>query len=329
MGNILNITNGDSAVGIMKESNIPGGFLPWQDVLHDGPVPADLPLEELSEIRAQFIIDRGWGTPEDIKQLFLERDNELKSHEAYEKVILWFEHDLYDQLQILQILDWFYQNPPRRTKLSIICTDQYLGRLTSDEMKGLFKYEEPLTEKHLVLSNKAWSAFRSPSPEKWYDLLNIDTTALPFLRGAIIRLLEEYPNISNGLSRTAQQALKIISQGEKHPGRIFGGYQETEDRIFLGDSSFWVILQELLKSTPPLLKLSEGKELMLPITPEQELIVTPAGREVLACEKNWLEMVELDRWIGGVYLKSGNIWCWNSSSGSVAKKPNKPLNPTA
>ena len=51
-------------------------------------------------------------------------------------------------------------------------------------------------------------------------------------------MFEEYPNCSNGLSRTAQQALKIIAEGEKRPGRVFSRYQESEDRMFLGDSSF-------------------------------------------------------------------------------------------
>ena len=129
MGDILNITNGDGAIGIMEKANIPGVFLPWRDVLHDGPVPQGLSLAELSQVRAEFIISRGWGTPETVTQDFIERDNLLKSYANYKKVIMWFEHDLYDQLQILQILDWFHHNPPGETELSLICVDQYLGML--------------------------------------------------------------------------------------------------------------------------------------------------------------------------------------------------------
>jgi len=314
MGDILNITNGDGAIGIMEKANIPGAFLPWRDVLHDGPVPQGLSLAELSQVRAKFIISRGWGTPETVIQDFIERDNLLKSYANYKKVILWFEHDLYDQLQILQILDWFHNNPPGETKLSLICTDQYLGILSPNKIMDLFTYEEPVTENHLVLSNRAWTAFRSSSPEKWHDLLKTDTTTLPFLEGAIIRLLEEYPDCSNGLSRTAQQILKIISRGEKHPGRVFGRYQESEDRRFLGDSSFWVIIQELLDSSPPLLNLPDDQELTLPITPDQKLTITPMGRYVLAGKRSWLDMAELDRWIGGVHLTPGNMWCWDSGT---------------
>jgi len=100
MQSILNITNGDCAIEIMKKANIPGVFLPWRDILHDGPVPGELSLEELSIIRADFIISRGWGEAKRIKQDFIDRDNTLRSIDNYKKIILWFEHDLYDQLQI-------------------------------------------------------------------------------------------------------------------------------------------------------------------------------------------------------------------------------------
>jgi len=320
MRNILNITNGDCAVEIMKKANLPGVFLPWRDVLHEGPVPENLSLEELSKVRAQFIIDRSWGLPEEIIESFIQRDNDLKSFRKYEKVILWFEHDLYDQLQIIQILDWFHKNSPGEVELSIICTDQYLGRLSPEEMKEISKYEEPIRDAHLKLSSKAWCAFRSSSPEKWCELLNTDTSVLPFLQGAIVRLLEEYPSCSNGLSRTAEQALKVISGGEKRPGRVFGGTQNLEERIFLGDSSFWVVLHELLESSPPLIVLPKGKKLTLPTSKDQELTITSAGIEVLAGQMNWLEISRLDRWIGGVHLNASNIWCWSPESGEKTRR---------
>ncbi|MBV1880102.1 MAG: hypothetical protein KUG82_00615 [Pseudomonadales bacterium] len=325
MKNILNITNGDCAVEIMKKAAIPGAFLPWRDLLHEGPVPAELSLEELSKVRAQYIIDRNWGKPQEIIDSFIERDNVLKSFRKYEKVILWFEHDLYDQLQIIQILDWFHQNWVHQkcadeVELSIICTEQYLGRLSPEEIKKLIQYEERITEAHLELSSQAWSAFRSSSPEEWWGLLNTDTSALPFLKGAIVRLLEEYPSCSNGLSRTADQALRVVSEGVHGPGKIFSGCQELEERVFLGDSSFWVILQELLESSPALLTLSNGKKLNSPITKDQELTITPVGLEVFSGKRNWLEFTNLDRWVGGVHLGNTNVWCWDLNSRVIVKR---------
>ncbi|PWQ97919.1 hypothetical protein [Leucothrix arctica] len=309
----LNITNGDCAVEIMKKAGISGEFLPWRDVLHEGPVPAGLSLEELSKVRAQFIADRGWGTVEEITECFVERDNVLKAFGEYQKVILWFEYDLYDQLQVIQILDWFAQQDLVGVELSIICTDQYLGLLSPDEMKLLVQYEQPVTESHLNLSTKAWAAFRSDTPEKWCELLSEETSALPFLEGAVVRMLEEYPSCLNGLSRTAEQALKVISEGEKSLMKVFSKTQKMEERKFLGDASFWVVLNELLGSSLPLIEVSEGEALTLPALEGRELTVTEAGLGVLAGKVNWLDVSKVDRWVGGVHLTSESVWCWDIS----------------
>jgi len=59
-----------------------------------------------------------------------------------------------------------------------------------------------------------------PLPKQWQDLLNEDTSALPFLKGAILRQLEEFPDCKTGLSCTDYQALKIFAQGETRCGRM-------------------------------------------------------------------------------------------------------------
>ena len=319
MEQILNITNGDSAVSIMKRAGIGGTLLPWRDVLHDGPVPAGLSLEELSGVRAGFIAERGWAALDAVVQDFAERDELLLTSDRYDKVVLWFEHDLYDQLQILQILDWFNQHRPIRPVLSMICVDQYLGMLSPAQMAAHSRYERVVTEEQLGLASRAWSAFRSATPTQWYTLLQQDTGALPFLAGAILRQLQEFPDCRTGLSRTASQALAIIADGEQRPGRVFGLCQQSEERMFMGDASFWIILQELLESTPPLLAMPEHTTLSLPVTPEQTLRITQAGTDVLAAKRNWLNSMEMDRWIGGVHLTPENCWCWDSLTATITR----------
>ncbi len=324
MDNILNITNGDSAVNIMRLAGIPGVFLPWQDVLHDGPVPDNQILEKLSSIRARFIADCGWGKFAEINKDFIQRDNQLKTYHHYEKIILWFEHDLYDQLQILQILDWLQQNPAPDTELSIVCTDQYLGTQTPSELAALLEFEQPINRQHLQLATKAWAAFRSSNPEKWAELLNDDTSALPFLQGTILRLLEQYPSTLNGLSRTAHKALELIYHTQKRPEEIFQLYQQTEERRFLGDLSFWMILNDFLQSAPPLITqlATKAKTITIPSAPKQTLSMTAAGEEVLAGKANWLEIAPLDHWIGGVHLTTNNVWYWNARSHSLNRTVN-------
>jgi hypothetical protein len=319
----LNITNGDSAVHIMKRAGISGTLLPWRDVLHDGPVPAGLSLTALSEVRARFITARGWGDQAVIEQDFIDRDRVLQSSEHFEKVILWFEHDLYDQLQLLQILDWYQRHRPLKTELAIICVDQYLGTLSPEQMASLQQYERVVSEEQLALAKAAWDAYRSATPLSWRALLQTDTTALPYLAGAVVRQLEEYPDCRTGLSRTARQALQIIANGEIRPGRVFGLYQQTEDRVFMGDASFWAILDELIQSKPPLILPSAGGALGFPPKGDTALTITTAGEDVLAGKLNWLDCVDLDRWIGGVHITLDAIWCWDAATASLSNISSK------
>jgi hypothetical protein len=72
----------------------------WQDVLHEGPVPA-VSRPQLLRLRAAFLSECGWGSRRAILSSLERRDRRLE--EALREgvqVVLWFEHDLFDQLQL-------------------------------------------------------------------------------------------------------------------------------------------------------------------------------------------------------------------------------------
>ena len=104
----LHITNGDADA--KKVGEILGEeTLPWRDFLHDGPVRPGLLLEELSLVRARFISGLGYGSYDSIlvacqnRGLFYGRARLMDALERRE-VTCWFEEDLYDQLQLMQVL---------------------------------------------------------------------------------------------------------------------------------------------------------------------------------------------------------------------------------
>ena len=103
----LNITNGDSAAGTMSEAGVEGKIIAWRDVLHEGPVDASLSLEELSKQRARFIAGNNWDDFSHVSGDFTERDRVIRHLDYFDEVVLWFEDDLYDQLQLIQLLDFF------------------------------------------------------------------------------------------------------------------------------------------------------------------------------------------------------------------------------
>ena len=318
MKRILNITNGDAAVDLMRQANIPGEFLPWQDVLHEGPVPGGLSLKELSTIRAWYIAKQGWASECEALKTFQLRDNTIFSFSDYDQVILWFENDLYDQLQLIQILDWLVKHDWGKTKITIICEDGYWGLLSSKEFIRLQQTAKPVTSDQVILAEKAWNAFCAKTPEQLIGMLDEPTEALPFLHNAFSRLFEEYPSIKNGLSRTEQQALELVKSGISNPIELFNHSQAMEDHAFIGDTVFWTKLKQLMTCDTPLLNVSEGVLSQGKIH-RQKITITQAGDEVLTGRGNFLKITHLDHWLGGVHFYKKPSYCFDEDSGVLLK----------
>ena len=101
---LLHVTNGESAGNTLRQTTLGGAVLSWQDVLHDGPVPA-APRPELLRTRARFLAECGLGS--EASAPFLARAPRRQYLDALRdgtQVVLWFEHDLYDQLQLIDAL---------------------------------------------------------------------------------------------------------------------------------------------------------------------------------------------------------------------------------
>lgn len=295
-------------VDIIKRANINGDFLPWRDFLHEGPVPQTQSLHQLSRIRADFMQEKGFYSLEKGRKEFETRDEMLKNYHKYKKIILWFEPDLYDQLQLLQIVSWFGGQKRDYLELSLIPIKDYLGDSSSHEIRKLLVSEEPLTQEHFELAQKAWSAFTAPHPLFWFKLLKEELHLFPFLRETVQRLLEEFPNRRDGLSRSEYQALFAISKGIVHPNKIFNYSQNSEKRKFMGDIIFWKILDDFIE-----------KGLVRSKKSGQKLEIQPLGEEILKGKINYLHVKPIDKWIGGSKLKNDSLWCWNIEKRAIER----------
>ncbi len=322
----LIITNGDEAAQRMREAGIRGEILPWRDILHEGPVPPSLALEELSAVRAEFLAQRGWLPQEELHAAFRSRDATIRRHSEFEAVILWFEHDLYDQLQLIQLLDFFAGE--RRDGVHLIQAGKYLGHEKPKALKGHFHLIEPVTDAHFALAQRAWADFRAPTPEPWAELLQRGAAALPFLRLAVMRLLEELPHPVSGLSRTDWTILSLISEGVRRPFELYDAFTKSEEAFFMGDLSFYHALDALGESGSPLIAGFRGPAFS-PSMPEEardayltaELSCTHSGVMVLSGRADALQHRRIDRHIGGYRLTSLAPWRFDPSTRRLFAPP--------
>jgi hypothetical protein len=293
---MLHITNGDCAVGVLARA-VQGELLPWRDVLHEGPVHAGLPLADLSRRRAAFIASTGWGSLPDVSKSFEERDAALAAAGRHDEVVLWFEHDLYDQLQLLQLLDWFAAHP--HSKLSLVCEAEYLGTMTSARAAELFQKRRTVSPAQLRAGSAAWGAFGSADPR---GIRLAPVPELPFLAPALRRLLEELPWTRDGLSRLERQVLEALRDGPLAFDALFArAHHHREDPVFLGDSVLALHLERL--AADGLVK----KQAAL-------FAITEKGSAVLEGAVDAWTLPRRPRWLGGYEIRSGRLR-WDQGKG--------------
>ena len=229
MRNLI-ITNGGSAGGCLKEAYPDAQILPWRDLLHEGPVPLG---DDLSAVRADYI-GQMWDV--DAQPDFAARDEVMSNLSGHTSIRLWFEHDLYDQLQLLQVLDAL---KGQALDVELVQADDFLGHDTPDTIKRWQDLASPVTEAQYDLASKAWLAFRQETPLDWAKLLDEDTNVLPHLHAAVLRMLEELPSARSGISRTERHILEAVDEGAVMPGQIFKTCQSCEEAQFMGNWSFF------------------------------------------------------------------------------------------
>lgn len=320
---MLHITNGDAAVAALTRAGIAAAdALPWRDVLHEGPVPAGLTLDELSVVRADFIAACGWGERDVLQEHFRQRDVRLAGAQAEDEAVLWFESDLYDQLQLLQLIDWFVDPAHRPARLSLVCVDrnpetgrfQGLGQIEAQRLQLLLAQREPVNREQLAIGARGWAAFRHSDPCLLDALRGEDTTALPYLRDALTRLLQELPAAGDGLTRVERTVLEILSHQDCGWRELFVRVNAREARPFLGDTVFERILARLTDAAVP---LATGVE---PSACKRVLTLTPAGMDALEGRLDAVQVNGIDRWLGGTRLWRGEkVWRWSGAAGSVIR----------
>ncbi len=314
MAERLIITNGDSAAEGLRAAGIAARVLPWRDMLHDGPVPAGLELEALSEVRARYLAEEFAPAGADVGRDFAARDATIRSHAQHDRIELWFEHDLYDQLQLIQILDAL-SGLGRQDGLFLVQADDYLGPMSGESLHALDGTARPVTPAQIAAARSAWAAFTQATPQGLAALAAADRSLLPFLPAALRRLVAELPHMRSGLSLTEERILSALADGPRNAGLLFDTTQHQEEARFLGDAPFFHRLDGLAFCPTPLVDGLPFRSRRCAQGPadcrafmQSTIALTEAGRAALAGAVDHARQNGIDRWLGGTHLTPQNLW---------------------
>ncbi|MBF5041684.1 hypothetical protein FGE12_04725 [Aggregicoccus sp. 17bor-14] len=293
------MTNGDVCADALRSC----GALPlvvWRDVLHAGPVPAGLSVEALAAVRAAFLASHGWTDFAEALALLHERDAALlEAHEG----TLWFEHDLYDQLQLVQVLAMLASRPSGAGTWRLVEAPPPLRIPNAEARARMESNALALGDDALALAVRAWAALCAPDPRPAAALLETDLSALPHLRAAWERWLEELPAPGSGLPRTERQLLQVLAAGPLPFPSLFVRWSSLEALAWMGDSTLLLHLRGLAHAGAVALA-PEGWQL------------TDTGRALLRGGAELSGASGARAWWGGTCLAepSASGWRWDPAS---------------
>lgn len=330
----LHVTNGDVAAQGLARSGLPGDVLAWRDVLHDGPVPFDDNRSAFTRTRAEFLALRRWATELEATEDFEARDERFDGIGAGDAIMLWFEPDLYDQLQLMQVLSRLARrSADARPRIAIAPADLMLGSLPPEKFRPLYDARREIDASDLAHGETAWAAYTSPSPASLFALVpQLDSAIasrtfagdervrLPYLTATLRRVLEEYPDVDNGLSRSERQICEALAPGVMTLGKLYrASHHTSESWAWMSDASFAWYMQRLSDVAQPLVTHANGLRVLAPAGSGAELHafwdrtvqLTPFGSEVVRARADNVAANGLDRWIGGAHQTTVSHWRWD------------------
>jgi hypothetical protein len=323
---VLHLRCGDDILARLREAGLPGRAARWGDPLCEGPIRPWPDAAARRAERAEWLAARYGGAVDDHLATLAAEDAVLAEAAGEPEVVLWFEHDLFDQAILVHLLTRLAALAPDRT--SLLCIGEHpdepdfpgLGQLGAAQLAALFPARRPVTPEQFRLAQRAWAALGAEHPGSLEALVRDGTPELPFLADALRRWLAELPSVRNGLSQTESLALQAVAAGADRPRHAFEVVQRFEPRPWLGDRMFHARLRLLASGPRPLLTPAAGT---LPAGTGVEfeqatLEVTEDGRAVLAGRADWCALARPNRRHGNLLLEgSAPRWRWDEAAERV------------
>jgi hypothetical protein len=258
-------------------------------------------------MRGEYWASRGLGSAADQARQLAEYDRGAEEATSAEEVILWFEHDLFDQLALIRLLARFARRG-LPAQLTLVSIDRHpevpnflgLGQLEPHQLAELWPRRTPLSRDALDEAVTSWIAVTANDPRA-LPFLTKRVKAMPFLAGALERQLEELPDPTSGLSRTERQILAAVARGE---AQLVTAAQAIDPRYPITD----IVLARTLDTLTRCGFIADKQ-------------VTPLGRQALAGAIDRVHECGIDDWRGGVRLSGrGPAWRWSGADRKLVER---------
>ena len=252
MNKLLHVLNGDSTLTMMNKQKMGGDKIVWREVLCEGKTMPLVGSKAFWEERTDFFEAFFEVAPNQFHKWTIEEFEKLYAFEDYDEVVLWFEYDLFCQINMIALLSWFAQQDRGNTQISLVCLGEHihydglvsLGEIDSKHYPELLKNRKILRQKDLDEALSVWNCYCSNKPNQLLEL-PINGT-FPYLKKALKEHLKRFPSLKNGLNIIENNILSLAIQGVNNPHKVVGQLLEKYTHYGFGDLQYYSYLKRLI-----------------------------------------------------------------------------------
>lgn len=247
----LHLLNGDATADVMKAARLDGEVAVWREMLCEGPTHVQVGTPEFWDIRNQFF--QGIGIDNYLVETTSQFEH-IASFNAYQEVVLWFEYDLFCQINMVALLHYLGQHRQPETRISLVCVGTEKGynhlvglaEIPAKDYATLLFNRKPLQTEHFEQATRVWQAYCGTDLAKLVPCMyEVDRQVFPYLPAAIKTHLQRFPSTANGLNEIEHKTMQLIAEGNKKPGAVIRELLEWQTWHGLGDLQYELVLRQL------------------------------------------------------------------------------------
>jgi hypothetical protein len=213
---ILHITNGDISTNYLKKLNFAGSFITWREMLSEGKTTSDIGSETFWKNRFDFLKASYNISKKKFIDYTLKEYRNLCNEKEQDEIVLWFEHDLFCQINMLAVISWL-KRFRKGYQITLVCSGKIKGstkmlglsQLSREEINKHFENRVTLKQDDIEYADYIWQLYCSDSPLRLETVYKFNPMS-PFqhLAAAIEAHLQRFPSIENGLNKVENTILQ-------------------------------------------------------------------------------------------------------------------------
>jgi hypothetical protein len=290
MNKTLHITNGNNLTSYLKELDIKGNILTWQEMLCEGPTEIKIDSDSFFDKRKTFL--NAFYDIEINESEYHEELNLLNHLEAFNEIVLWFEYDLFCHINMIAVISLLHQKQVN-SPIYLVCSGRVEGEknlkglteLNNEQLLQHYSNKKKLSQDDLDYAISIWKTYCG----KDHNLLKpyiLKKSSFDYMSNCLKAHLERFPSLKTGLTTLEKNILNIVKDNKiKSLNHLLGYALNYQGYYGFGDLQ----INRLINNLSIFLNLDDDI-----------ITLNRKGHEALIGQKNFSSQINHNIPLGGI-----------------------------